>query len=224
MKKNSLRIERKQHRLEENKKFILKAAERIFVQKGYSLATMDEIAEEAQFSKVTLYRYFKSKSELFFEIINKSFDEMHQKMTKISLEKMSAEEKLRDLIYHISSFYYRKKNLARILMMERSLMRRILNLSPKEQIFPSSHHPQIPADFKAKMQEIFKIMCKIVNQGIESGEFRKVDVKDACFVLGAMLRGFHFRGPTIDREYSINESTDLMHRFFLYGLKKDRKT
>jgi len=223
MKKDNLRIERRQHRIEENKKFILKAAESVFAQKGYGLTTMDQIAEEAQFSKVTLYRYFKSKSDIFFEIINKSFDDVYQKMTKILLEKKSAEKKLSELIYHISSFYHRKRNLARILMMERPLMKKVLNLSPKEQIFPSSHHPQIPANFKAKLQDIFNIMCQIINEGIESGEFRKVEVKDACFVLGAMLRGFHFRGPMSDREYSINESTELMLSFFLYGLKKDRK-
>jgi AcrR family transcriptional regulator len=223
MKKNDLRIERKKHRKEENKKFILKAAERVFAQKSYSLATMDLIAEEAQFSKVTLYRYFKSKSEIFFEIINKSFDEVHQKMTKILLERRSAEEKLRELIYCISSFYHRKKNLARILMMERSLMKKILNLDSKEQFFPSSRHPRIPANFKAKMEDIFDVMCKVVNEGIESGEFREVDVNDACFVLGAMLRGFHFRGPVQDRQYNIGESTDLLYSFFLSGIKKDRK-
>jgi len=223
MKKDDLRIERKQHRIEENKKFILKAAERIFAQKGYSLATMDQIAEEAQFSKVTLYRYFKGKSEIFLEIINRSFEEMHQKMNKILLEKMSAEEKLREVIYHISSYYHRKKNLARILMMERSLMKKILNLDSKEQLLPSSDHPRIPDSFKAKMEEIFNVMSKIIDEGVESGEFREVDVEDTCFVLGALLRGFHFRGPVQDREYNINASTDLIHSFFLYGIKKDRK-
>jgi len=222
MKKNDLRFERKKHRIEENKKFILKVAEKIFSQKGYSLATMDQIAEEAQFSKVTLYRYFKSKSEIFLEIINKSFDEMYQKMARILEEKTAAEEKLRELIHCISSYYHRKKNLARILMMERSLVKRILNLNSREQVCPSAHHPQIPADFKAKIEDIFNIMCKIINEGIESGEFKKVDVHDACFVLGAMVRGFHFRGPLEGKEYNINESADLLYSFFLNGIKKER--
>jgi AcrR family transcriptional regulator len=223
MKKNDLRIERKKHRIEENKKFILKAAEKVFAQKSYSLATMDLIAEEAQFSKVTLYRYFKSKSEIFFEIINKSFDDVYQRMTKILLEEKSAEEKLRELIHCISSYYQRKKNLARMMVMERSLMKKILNIDPREQLFPSSHHPRIPDSFKAKMEDIYNVMCKVINEGVESGEFRKVDVKDACSVLGAMLRGFHFKGPLQDRDYNIIESTDLLHSFFLNGIKKDRK-
>jgi len=38
--------------------------------------------------------------------------------------------------------------------------------------------------------------------------------------LGAMIRGFHFRGPLRDREFSLEESTELLHSFFLYGIKK----
>ncbi|NIM91879.1 MAG: TetR family transcriptional regulator [Candidatus Aminicenantes bacterium] len=223
MKKDDLRNERKRHRIEENKEFILKAAEKVFTLKGYSLATMDQIAEEAQFSKVTLYRYFKSKSAIFLEIINKSFGDVHQKMTKILLEKRSAVEKLWELIHCMSSYYQQKKNLARILVLERSLMKKILNIDPRERLFPSSEHPRIPADFKAKMEDIYNIMCEIINEGIESGEFRKVDIKDACFVLGAMLRGFHFKGPVQDGDYKIKESTDLIHSFFLNGIKKGRK-
>jgi hypothetical protein len=123
----------------------------------------------------------------------------------------------------MSSYYQQKKNLARMLALERSLMKKILNIDSRDQLFPSSGHPRIPADFKAKMEDIYNIMCKVINEGIESGEFRKLDVKDACFVLGAMLRGFHFRGPVQDRDYNIKETTDLLHSFFLNGIKKDRK-
>lgn len=223
MEKKDLRTERKQHRIEENKKSILKAAERIFARKGYSLSTVDDIAEEAQFSKATLYHYFNSKSEIFFEIIDKSFEEVHQKMTKILLEKVNAEEKLKELISYTISYYQKKRNIARIFMMERSAMRKIFNLDLKEKFLSSPHHPPIPGHFKAKMEEFLNVMCKIINEGIESGEFRNVDVRDACFILGAMIRGFHFRGPLRDKEYNIKESTDLLHSFFLYGIKKDRK-
>jgi AcrR family transcriptional regulator len=224
MRKNEIRIERQRHRIEENKRFILKAAEKVFAKKGYSLTKVDDIAEEAQFSKATLYRYFRSKSEIFFEIVISSFDDAHQKVKKIRKKKLSAEEKLRELIFYISSYYHKKKNLARILMMERSAMKKVFNLDSKDQLFPSSHHPKIPTILKSRMEDIFNIMCEIIHEGIESGEFRKVDVRDACFVLGAMIRGFHFRGPMRDKEYSVNESTNLLHSFFLEGIKKERKT
>jgi len=47
---------------------ILESAHRVFSQKGYREATMDEIAEGLGLSKPALYRYYKSKEELFREI------------------------------------------------------------------------------------------------------------------------------------------------------------
>jgi len=54
MKKRDLRSERELHRREENKTYILNAAESVFAKKGFSFSTMDDIAEEAQFSKATI--------------------------------------------------------------------------------------------------------------------------------------------------------------------------
>ncbi|SRR6266851_7349988 len=48
---------------------ILESAHRVFSQKGYREATMDEIAEGLGLSKPALYRYYKSKEELFREIL-----------------------------------------------------------------------------------------------------------------------------------------------------------
>lgn len=48
---------------------ILNAAARVFSEKGYSIASMDEIAAAAPVSKATLYSYFKDKKELFSEVI-----------------------------------------------------------------------------------------------------------------------------------------------------------
>jgi AcrR family transcriptional regulator len=47
---------------------ILESAHRVFSEKGYREATMDEIAEGVDLSKPALYRYYPSKEELFREI------------------------------------------------------------------------------------------------------------------------------------------------------------
>lgn len=73
------------------------------------------------------------------------------------------------------------------------------------------------------MEKIFNVICEVIKEGVESGEFRRMNVMDAAFVFGAMVRGFYIRGPMRGREYSINESADLLHSFFLSGIKEDRK-
>jgi AcrR family transcriptional regulator len=44
---------------------IMVAAKRVFSVKGFSKATMEDIAKEAELSPGTLYLYFKNKDELY---------------------------------------------------------------------------------------------------------------------------------------------------------------
>lgn len=44
---------------------IIAAAGELFVDKGFSLTTMDEISAHAQYSKRTIYTYFESKDEIY---------------------------------------------------------------------------------------------------------------------------------------------------------------
>lgn len=60
--------ERKEREKEQRRNLILDAAEKVFFSKGFDLATMDEIAEEAELSKGTLYLYFNNKEELYISI------------------------------------------------------------------------------------------------------------------------------------------------------------
>ena len=220
MKNNDLRAERKLKRKRENKKFILEAAEKVFSQKGYSQATVDDISDEAQFSKATIYRYFDSKSDIFSEIIMASFLEARKNILRISKKNQSAEERIEELIKFILSYFRSKKNIARIFLMERSSMKQILGMDIDNHAMPIDSKQPIPDDYLKIMKDIFEAMCKIIQEGIDSGEFRRVDAREACFILGAMLRGFNFKGPLHEKEYSIEQSTELVYSFFLNGLKK----
>ena len=56
--------ERKEREKERRKQQIMVAAKRVFSEKGFSRATMDDIAKEAELSAGTIYLYFKNKDEL----------------------------------------------------------------------------------------------------------------------------------------------------------------
>ena len=56
--------ERKEREKEQRRNAIIDAAEKVFFSKGFELATMEEVAEQAELSKGTLYLYFKNKEEL----------------------------------------------------------------------------------------------------------------------------------------------------------------
>lgn len=60
--------ERKEREKQQRKEEIINAAEVVFFSKGFDLATMDDIAGEAELSKGTLYLYFKSKDDLHLAV------------------------------------------------------------------------------------------------------------------------------------------------------------
>ena len=53
----------------DRKNQILEAAFKVFVEKGYSKATMDDIVDSSGLSKGALYHYYKSKKDLFLSLI-----------------------------------------------------------------------------------------------------------------------------------------------------------
>ncbi len=74
--------ERKKREKEQRKNDIIDAAEKIFFKKGINNSTMDEVAEEAELSKGTLYLYFKSKEEIHFEIKTRALNILTKMFTK----------------------------------------------------------------------------------------------------------------------------------------------
>ncbi|TYP93404.1 transcriptional regulator, TetR family [Fodinibius salinus] len=65
---------------------IIDAAEQVIFSKGLEKATMDEIAEEAELSKGTLYLYFENKTELYIAITQRGSDMLNSRFTKIFSE------------------------------------------------------------------------------------------------------------------------------------------
>lgn len=92
---------------------IIEAARQVFAYKGFTNATLDEIAELAEFGKTSLYNYFKTKEELFENVIISSFEEI-KAIARQALEtdepfevriRQFAEWELRYFYDNIESFY-----------------------------------------------------------------------------------------------------------------------
>lgn len=65
--------ERREKEKEIRKNDIIEAAEKVFFTNGYSAATMDDIAKKAEFSKRTVYVYFNSKEQIYFEVMVRGY-------------------------------------------------------------------------------------------------------------------------------------------------------
>ncbi len=78
-------VERREREKEQRRQAIIDAAEKVFFSKGLDAATMDEVAEESELSKGTLYLYFENKEELYFAVTKRGLDiltDMFEKAVK----------------------------------------------------------------------------------------------------------------------------------------------
>jgi AcrR family transcriptional regulator len=79
----------------ERKLQIIKAADKRFSKHGLGKTTLDEIARDLRIGKATIYHYFISKEELFFETINWEVSQIVEDIKNIfSDEQKDLKEKL----------------------------------------------------------------------------------------------------------------------------------
>ncbi len=74
---------------------ILKVAEKVFAEKGFHAAKVDDIARQAGVAKGTVYLYFKSKEQLFFKTIEFMIREMLESIKKQLIEISDPLERLK---------------------------------------------------------------------------------------------------------------------------------
>lgn len=65
---------------------ILNAAKKVFFSNGYAKSTMDEIAYEAEISKPTIYKYFKNKDTLFYELMIPVIRNIYDQLQKLEIK------------------------------------------------------------------------------------------------------------------------------------------
>jgi AcrR family transcriptional regulator len=97
---------------------ILAAARKVFAQKGYTNATLDEIAQQAEFAKGTLYNYFESKEELFDEMVAGILDDMTVIAEHAIGKGGAVREQFHHYANHIIEYYKANEDVFRILVRE----------------------------------------------------------------------------------------------------------
>jgi TetR/AcrR family transcriptional regulator len=100
--------ERREREKLQRQQDILNAAEKIIFSKGLNHATMDEVAEEAELSKGTLYLYFKSKEEVYLAITHRGLiilGSMFREAVKVHVSGLEKVFRLGMAFYHFSRQY-----------------------------------------------------------------------------------------------------------------------
>ena len=161
----------------EKKRQILTAAIKVFACKGFHYAKIEEIASDAGVGKGTVYEYFKSKQDLFQEMI-KYINSLYLEkiLTKLE-EKDTFKEKVQCLLATQLKFALEHKEMAQILMTDM---------------------PPLDDDFKKWFLECRKRQIQFIQDnvmyGIERGE---IGGYDSYLIAGAIAGAINYFGDSI---------------------------
>jgi len=122
--------ERKEREKERRRQQIIVAAKRVFSEKGFNKATMEDIAHEAELSPGTLYLYFKNKEELYASLSLRILQYLHIRVEDVNKEELPPEEKM-DALVEAMYDVYAFDPLILINMFHLQSSETLKNLSPK---------------------------------------------------------------------------------------------
>lgn len=86
--------ERKERERIRRRNDIIDAAEKVFFKNGIDSATMEQVAEEAELSKGTLYLYFKSKDDLHYAINLRAMEKLQAELKAVYNKNLKGAENL----------------------------------------------------------------------------------------------------------------------------------
>jgi TetR/AcrR family transcriptional regulator len=151
--------ERKGREREARKEEIIIAAERVFFEKGVSVATMDDVAAEAELSKGTLYLYYRSKEDLFVAVAYRGIEIMY----RLFLEATSTEESPVKRIANLGEAY------RRFFLEHRNYFRMMYFFESSQ--FHANVSPEALEQCLVNDRKMWDIVFGIIRKAIDSGMF-----------------------------------------------------
>lgn len=150
---------KKEHKQEQKNK-VLNSALACFSSKGYEAATIDDIVTHSEISKGTIYKLFKSKEEIYIELIHKNTDEFIEAIRTILAKYTTAKGKLSALFNEYLKRKFDTYTLNSFLVFF------------EFQLF-STRREDMMKLLEERRHTRLDIISEVLNEGIRNGEFKE---------------------------------------------------
>lgn len=192
---------------------ILEAAFRVFGSRGLHQATLDDVAQAAGITKGTIYLYFPSKAALFSAMLKARVNTLLPPMGSPDGRPMGSHRReLATLARHLYQFFQSPAFLVmyRTMVGEAAQMPRAAALLYREGILPANRR-----------------LANLLQDGIDAGEFRKIDPLIAARALVGMFQIFGVSQGLLGgrRIFPLSDARVIrtVTDIFLNGLMKSRQ-
>jgi AcrR family transcriptional regulator len=185
------------------KERILDAALEVFSEKGFHLATVDEIAERADLGKGTLYRYFANKETLFNELVRLRLEELEKSAMAALDDRDDVLTMIAKYLRVYFEFFDSNQQLYRLIAQER------LDFSELVQ----------DLYFKKVMRRIHTLKKKIY-EASQQGVLKDVDFQTVFYGVMGFVHGVIQKWLARDCSYSLVDELPGVLEVLFYGFVK----
>ena len=190
---------------ENSKNQILKAALKIFVVNGYSNTKMDDIADEAGFSKGAVYHHFSSKDDLFFSLIDYWETSFLPKFYSNNYSNVSLVKVLKELASEVASNFKNKKYLF---------------LAELEIWALSNRDSKVRERTKKLYNKMLSHLENIFTNAMNDGEYKNIDPGMAAMAVMTSMQGVIWFSIFDHKNFTAEEYVNEVMNFIINGLKK----
>jgi TetR/AcrR family fatty acid metabolism transcriptional regulator len=190
----------------QKKEHILDAALDVFVDKGFSNVMINDIAKVAGIGKGTVYEYFKSKEELFSELLKYLFARHKNYIPKQWENGTTPEKKLRNLLSSYIRLYIQASSRRNkvLFMLVDYLSHNSAKAFRKSEGYFSGYREEIHS---------------IIEEGITLGTFKKVEVESAVTAITMIMDGLMFQMFLVPKTFTLKEMSQVLIDIILMYLK-----
>lgn len=162
---------------EERRQQILSTALRFFAQKGLAATKITDIASASDISQGLMYHYYKSKEEIFTELIQIAFGRMNEACRWLVSQPLSPAEKIKFAIEELLKILEQDEDASRYHLLiaqataSEAIPQEAKNIIKKENTFP------------------YEAIAGIIAEGQKNGSIKRYDTKELAMVFWTSING-----------------------------------
>lgn len=168
---------------EQKRLYILKKAKQVFTDKGFQAVTMKDIVEACEISRGGLYLYYGSTEEIFRDVLLAQLESEDDS----SLDGMNADASMAELL-----LLFLKEQKKEILRKKNSI-----TVAAYEYFFANKPEKKEDNLLKNQFDTAQMVLCKILQEGVNRGEFYCEDCKAAAGNIMFTLEGMRICARTM---------------------------
>ena len=174
------KISRHEREKRARRQAILSVSEKLFAQKSFFRTTMAEIGKASEFGMATLYKFFPSKEEIYFTLINEKAEQLLSLIEKGISRLDSSLDKVKAFVSMVSDFFEENRGFLTIFISGRS-----------------DFQWMVKEDLGLRINQLYDrylmMLQHIIEEGIRRKEIKPIDPEVIAHGLAGMINSIIFQ-------------------------------